>query len=103
VLRIHFTEDDLARIRISAEPDPMWETLLSLHMLQERETPPMYAAWRTRVVRHLDPSLRPLLALAPPKGYSPDFLALAQKRWWVRPAPGPMWSGGCGMLMPVSP
>ena len=52
----------------------MWETLLSLHMLQERQSPPMYAGWRARVGGQLDPSLRPLLALAPPKGYSPDFL-----------------------------
>ncbi|MEV6630161.1 winged helix-turn-helix domain-containing protein [Actinoplanes sp. NPDC051470] len=74
MLRIHFTEDDLARIRLSDEPDPLWETLLSLHMLQERQPPPMYAGWRARVGRQLDPGLRPLLALAPPKGYSPDFL-----------------------------
>ena len=52
----------------------MWETLLSLHMLQERQVPPTYAGWRAHVIRHLDPGLRPLLALAPPKGYSPDFL-----------------------------
>lgn len=74
MLRIHFTEDDLARIRLSDEPDPMWETLLSLHMLQERQSPPMFVGWRARVGRQLDPSLRPLLALAPPRGYSPDFL-----------------------------
>ncbi|MFG1606169.1 ArsR/SmtB family transcription factor [Actinoplanes sp. NPDC049265] len=74
MLRIHFTEEDLARIRLSDEPDPLWETLLSLHLLQERQAPPMFAAWRARVGRQLDPSMRPLLALAPPKGYSPDFL-----------------------------
>ena len=52
----------------------MWEVLLSLHKLQEQQLPPMYAGWRARTIRLLDPSLRPLLALAPPKGYSPDFL-----------------------------
>lgn len=30
MFRIHFTEVDLLRTRIAREPDPMWETVLSL-------------------------------------------------------------------------
>jgi len=74
VLRINFTEPDLARIRLADEPDPMWEALLSLHQLQETRPAQRYAAWRRRVAGRIDREMRPLLALAPPRGYSPDFL-----------------------------
>lgn len=77
VLRINFTESDLARIRLADEPDPLWETLLSLHLLQEHRPAPRYAPWRDRVATRLDRDMRPLLALAPPRGYSPDFLTPA--------------------------
>jgi DNA-binding transcriptional ArsR family regulator len=74
VLRINFTESDLTQIRLADEPDPMWEALLSLHLLQEQQATPRYAAWRSRVGGRFDADLRPLLALAPPRGYSADFL-----------------------------
>ena len=79
MLRIHFTADDLARIRIMASPDPLWEVLLSLHLLQTRHGAQVFDTWRRRTRRSLPSSTRLLTTLAPPKGYSPDFLT---------PAPG---------------
>ena len=34
MLRIHFTAEDLTRVRVRADPHPLWEVLLSLHLLQ---------------------------------------------------------------------
>lgn len=75
MLRIHFSAEDLARTTLSAEPDPLWEILLSLHMLQVEDGPVPYGAWRQRMRRRLPrETIGPLAALAPPVGYSPDFL-----------------------------
>ncbi|MFI9485167.1 ArsR/SmtB family transcription factor [Promicromonospora sp. NPDC052451] len=74
MLRFHFTSDDLARVRIAPGPDPMWEVLLSAHVVNQRPSVPMFAAWRGRVLSGLPPAARMLLRLAPPRGYSPDFL-----------------------------
>lgn len=78
MLRIHFTEADLARTRIAAGPDPLWEVLLSLHALQNRDKEIELGDWRRRGGRSLSlPRTRLLLQLAPPTGYSPDFLTPA--------------------------
>lgn len=74
MLRFHFTSDDLARVRIAPGPDPMWEVLLSAHVVNQRAGAPMFASWRGRVLSGLHPAARMLLRLAPPRGYSPDFL-----------------------------
>lgn len=66
-LRIHFSQDDLARISVAGAPDVMWEILLSLHMLQSKAA---FEHWRHRV----GDRGRRLYHLAPPQGYSPDFL-----------------------------
>ncbi|MEV4433584.1 winged helix-turn-helix domain-containing protein [Streptomyces sp. NPDC049585] len=73
-MRIHFTSVDLGRIRLAAEPDPLWETLLAAHMLQTAQGPLVFDAWRARVRPRLTDPMRRVLALAPPRGYSPDFL-----------------------------
>jgi DNA-binding transcriptional ArsR family regulator len=75
MLRIHFTADDYARTTLAPGPDPMWEMLLSLHMLQVEDGPLEYGGWRQRMRRQLPrEAVGPLAALAPPVGYSPDFL-----------------------------
>ena len=74
VFRIHFECSDLARTTIAQEPDPLWEVLLGFHMLQVDEEPAVYGAWRERARARLTAVERDLLALAPPVGYSPDFL-----------------------------
>ncbi|MYT07269.1 helix-turn-helix domain-containing protein [Streptomyces sp. SID5470] len=84
VLRIHFTEVDLARVRVAGEPDPMWEVLSCLHRLQSRGGRGQFAAWY-RAVRadlHTAGLARPvrevLLALYPLGPYLPDFLTPAE-------------------------
>ncbi len=74
LLRIHFTSLDLARTTLAEAPDPMWELLLSLHQLQVREGVTHYGHWRDRTRRQLPRLATRLLELAPPHGYSPDFL-----------------------------
>ncbi|WP_245718708.1 ArsR/SmtB family transcription factor [Micromonospora rhizosphaerae] len=59
--------------------DPVWELVLSLHLLQGRSADPLMANWRRTVARglHQDSAsdrLRLLFALNPPRGYFPDFL-----------------------------
>ncbi|MBB4956750.1 ArsR/SmtB family transcription factor [Micromonospora polyrhachis] len=74
MIRIFFTDLDLARFRIAAEPSPMWEILLSLHVLQIRTRSPIFRYWRDQTRQRLSRSMRPLFELAPAYGYSPDFL-----------------------------
>ncbi|MFI9722798.1 ArsR/SmtB family transcription factor [Streptomyces sp. NPDC052396] len=76
-LRIHFSSDDFAQTRLAQAPDPLWEVLLSLHMLQTGDGPLVFGQWRHRLRAGLDIDTRRLLALAPPRGYSPDFLTPA--------------------------
>jgi DNA-binding transcriptional ArsR family regulator len=79
MLRIHFTRDDLLNTRVAAAPDPLWETLLSAHLLGKRDGAVVFGDWKRRTRARLHPSMRLFLRLAPPWGYSPDFLT---------PAPG---------------
>ncbi|MEU4013488.1 MarR family transcriptional regulator [Streptomyces pseudogriseolus] len=74
MLNIHFSADDLGRVRLAAGPDPAWETLLSLHALGGSPDHIVFGPWRARALRSLDPSVALLRRLAPPRGYSPDFL-----------------------------
>ncbi|SFN41860.1 Helix-turn-helix domain-containing protein [Streptomyces sp. cf124] len=76
-LRIHFTYDDLARVVLAEEPDPLWEGLLSLHLLQNRDGALVFGRWRRTSRGHFDPELPRLRHLAPPRGYSADFLTPA--------------------------
>src|SRR5581483_4518951 len=46
-------------------------------MLQTHDGPLVFDQWRRRTRARLDGSMRQLLALAPPHGYSPDFLTPA--------------------------
>ncbi|MGW3288707.1 ArsR/SmtB family transcription factor [Streptomyces sp. NPDC001002] len=68
------TSDDLARVRVAAEAEPLWEVLLSAHLLGKTEGALVFDRWRRRTRPRLAPQMRPLLMLAPPWGYSPDFL-----------------------------
>jgi len=76
-VRIHFTDDDLAQIRLAQAPDPMWEALLSMHMLQTDTASLVFGGWRHTVRRRLTGPVGALLRLAPPVGYSADFLTPA--------------------------
>ncbi|HWM39210.1 MAG TPA: winged helix-turn-helix domain-containing protein [Streptomyces sp.] len=74
MLRVHFTAGDIARTRVADGPDPLWESVLSLHQLQERNREPVLADWRRHVLQNGAASLRLLLPLVPARGYFPDFL-----------------------------
>ncbi|MDA0567537.1 winged helix-turn-helix domain-containing protein [Streptomonospora sp. S1-112] len=74
MLRIHFDPARPEPVHSAARPDAMWEVLLSLHALQDPFADPGLDRWRARVRRDLTAPMRRLAALAPPEGYSPDFL-----------------------------
>jgi len=79
MLKIFFTGDDLARTRVVPAPDPLWEIVLSLHVLQTRKAGEDYSVWRQAVSADLHrpdvvDTVRFLLALNPARGYFPDFL-----------------------------
>jgi hypothetical protein len=74
VFRIHFDCADLARTTIAQQPDPLWEVLLGLHVLQSDNEPQLFGTWRERARARLTELEKDLVALAPPVGYSPDFL-----------------------------
>lgn len=75
MLRIHFTAQDLARTTIAHEPDPLWEILLSLHMVQSGGGELTFGRWRRSVKASVNRADMLLLReLTPAMGYSPDFL-----------------------------
>lgn len=79
-VRIHFTPADLARTHLVAEPDPLWEMVLSLHVLQGEERRRSYPEWRRTLPAgdqraELSRMVRTTLApVAPPGPYFPDFM-----------------------------
>jgi DNA-binding transcriptional ArsR family regulator len=74
MLRIHFTGSDLRRITVAPNSDPLWDVLLSLHVLQDRANSVVFDEWRRRTWTAAPVPIRILAELAPPWGYSPDFL-----------------------------
>jgi hypothetical protein len=79
MLKIHFSGEDILRTRLAPAADPVWELVLSLHVLRGRSRDPLTANWRRSVARELrqdaaSEQLRLLFALSPPRGYFPDFL-----------------------------
>jgi DNA-binding transcriptional ArsR family regulator len=86
MLRVHFTSEDLARTVVCAEPDPLWEVLLSQFRLRERCPPLSFRPWLRALAA--DPARaaatragsRMLRVLAPLGAYFPDFLTPAAAR-----------------------
>lgn len=80
MLRIHFTDVDLARTRLAPAPDPLFEITASLHRLQSRRGRWAYAGWYRTAreqmrEKELERVLRSvLLPLYPRAAYFPDFL-----------------------------
>ncbi|WP_380280817.1 ArsR/SmtB family transcription factor [Kitasatospora purpeofusca] len=69
MLRIHFTHDDLTRVRIARSPDPLTETVLSLSLVQARDAGGVaLEGWRSRTRKRLRPELGMLFELATPAG-----------------------------------
>ncbi|MGP3929384.1 ArsR/SmtB family transcription factor [Nonomuraea sp. KM88] len=80
LLRIVFTAEDLARVRIASRVDVMWETVMSLYRLRDRGGGPDMTGWRRQARANLasagllEPVRRTLVPLAPTGAYFPDFL-----------------------------
>jgi DNA-binding transcriptional ArsR family regulator len=79
MLRIHFTPQDLGRVRLAQSVDPLWELVFSTLRLCEREKGLVFGRWATAVRREVEPSvlrpgLRVLSVLSPLGPYFPDFL-----------------------------
>ncbi|MFI6896563.1 ArsR/SmtB family transcription factor [Streptomyces sp. NPDC050256] len=74
MLRVHFTSEDLARVRVAPGPDFLWEISNSVQTLQRRDGERVFGAWRRWVRPRLSDTPRLLSSLLPPRGYSPDFL-----------------------------
>ncbi|WP_078655597.1 ArsR/SmtB family transcription factor [Streptomyces fulvoviolaceus] len=81
MLRIHFTAEDLARIRVASTPDPLWEITFSLHRLQTSQGRWAYADWHrstraTLTGTRLGAAVRRVLIPVLPRArYWPDFLS----------------------------
>ncbi|NEA33157.1 winged helix-turn-helix domain-containing protein [Streptomyces sp. SID13031] len=80
MLRVIFTEADLAQVRVAPAADPLWEIANSLDRLQTKRGRWAYAPWYRAASETLtDPVLRKqvtslLLPLFPRAAYFPDFL-----------------------------
>jgi hypothetical protein len=75
--RIHFTEDDMARIQVSPTLGPMAETVMAVSLLKRPQ--PLQAQfrdWRGQVWDKLTPQMRPLTALIPTGCYGVDLVTL---------------------------
>ncbi|MEV6316126.1 helix-turn-helix domain-containing protein [Streptomyces sp. NPDC051776] len=86
MLRIHFTGLDLARIRIAARPDALWESILSFHRLRDKRGASVFRQWRGETRTRLNGETRLLASLVPTRGYFPDFLTPPEGAIGVEPA-----------------
>jgi DNA-binding transcriptional ArsR family regulator len=79
-LRIHFTAEDLTRVTLADEPDPLWEMILTRFRFRDRVRSPAFRPWFEEL--HADPArssrmrrgARLLDVLVPAGPYFPDFL-----------------------------
>ena len=75
VWRIHFSEDDLARIQVSPTMGPLAETVLAAALLRCPQQPrTVLSGWRGQV--RVTPRMRPLTALLPPGCHGVDLPTL---------------------------
>ena len=75
VWRIHFSEDDLARIQVSPTMGPLAETVLAAALLRGPQQPRnLLSEWRGQV--RVTPRMRPLTALLPPGCRGVDLATL---------------------------
>jgi DNA-binding transcriptional ArsR family regulator len=79
MLQIHFTSDDLGRVRVPSVPDVMWEAVNGVQLLQNREGQLIFDGWRRAVRKEarrppIETAIRTFATLAPNAEYFPDFL-----------------------------
>ncbi|WP_329274541.1 ArsR/SmtB family transcription factor [Streptomyces sp. NBC_00691] len=75
--RIHFTSQDLMRIRVAGTIGTAAETLDSVRLLHTADVGLGFRRWQVSVRGRLDERVRPLLALLPPEGPDVDLWSLA--------------------------
>ncbi|MFD4656060.1 ArsR/SmtB family transcription factor [Kitasatospora sp. NPDC058444] len=73
VLRIHFTPQDFARVRLASRPAPLQELNVALATMCRRGDDLLHGAWRRRALRALPQAALPLADLVP-AGLAPGFL-----------------------------
>ncbi|MEW2558595.1 ArsR/SmtB family transcription factor [Streptomyces griseorubiginosus] len=97
MLRVHFTPDDVARVRVAAGPDPLWEIVNSFQGLFQGGDAVSFGLWRQLVRPCLGgPGDRLLAGLLPGRGYFPDFLTPA-------PSGGRELAAGLDTVLGTSP
>lgn len=74
MLKVHFTDADLAKVTIAEDADPMWELLMSSYRMRRPEGEPFFGKWRRGSRAAVAGSGRLLMSAVPPYGYCPDFL-----------------------------
>jgi DNA-binding transcriptional ArsR family regulator len=74
VLRIHFTPEDVGRVRIASEPDPLWETIFSVWRLRRPGPELIFGRWRGHALRASRRADLELLLPLVRGAYYPDFL-----------------------------
>ncbi|MCF6526052.1 helix-turn-helix transcriptional regulator [Streptomyces sp. JJ36] len=79
MLDVDFGDGALSRIRVAEGVDPLWEIVLSLHLLQSPQAPPVFGPWRREVRAGLEraglvTAVRSLMLICPSAAYFPDFL-----------------------------
>ncbi|MGA6161414.1 winged helix-turn-helix domain-containing protein [Amycolatopsis magusensis] len=79
MLRIIFTPADHGRVRLSATPHLLWETVLSIHRIRDPAPDARHRPWLAETASltrrpAFRSALRLLRQLIPPHGYFPDFL-----------------------------
>ena len=74
MLHIHFTADDVARVRLATEPDPLWETVLSVFRLRQPGPKLTFGRWHRHAVRASRRSDLRMFAPLVQAAYYPDFL-----------------------------
>ncbi|MEV6287327.1 winged helix-turn-helix domain-containing protein [Kribbella sp. NPDC051770] len=65
MLRIHFTSEDLMRVRLAPGADPWWEAMLSARQIDLLGGPLVYDEWRSQVRSALCSEAREYLRVAP--------------------------------------
>ncbi|MFB8242170.1 winged helix-turn-helix domain-containing protein [Kitasatospora purpeofusca] len=112
MLRIHFTHEDLTKVRFARAPDPLAESMLSLSLLQAREAGGVaMEGWRSRTRRGLRPELRVLFDLATPAGAAEAAEALLHAGSHTLPEsleqtwslPGRRWTADLSTLSGMRP
>ncbi|MFJ1924247.1 ArsR/SmtB family transcription factor [Streptomyces sp. NPDC088131] len=79
MLRIEFGTEDLNRLRLAESVHPLWETALSLQLLQNRHGALVFDPWRRKARADLDDegltgTTAALMRICPHAEYFPDFL-----------------------------